>query len=65
MLGGIQFGSFNNKPETVRDVEVLDIKTRSWKSAKPLSGGSGHHSSVLVPRSWFHGIRGEVLSQKT
>ena len=60
MFGGIQFDSSNNKPETVSNVEVFDVKTRSWKSTRALLKGRSHHSSVLVPSSWFDGEWGEV-----
>ena len=63
MFGGVQFGS-SNKLETVSNVETFDVKQRSWKSARPLLKRSGHHSSVLVPRSWFDGKQSEFYYSK-
>ena len=64
MLGGVRFGPpSNHSSKTVSSVEVLDVKTKSWKPARALSEGSGHHSSVLVPNSWFDRNWGEFQSQ--
>ena len=65
MFGGVLFGSSSDKLEAVSNVEVLDIKSRSWKSTRQLLKRSGHHSSVLVPKSWFFGRLGEFQSQNT
>ena len=65
MFGGIQFGSSDDKPKAVSNVEVFDTKTRSWKSTRSLLEGSGHHSSVLVPSSWFDKKWGKFEAQNT
>ena len=53
------FGGFSLS-KTLRNVEVLDTRTRSWKPSHPLLVGSSFHSSVLIPRLWFDGNWGKI-----